>query len=147
MSKEEKDIAQFVAFCVEIYGKAKGMTGEQVVDLFSKYGVTDYLSNRHETIHMQCRQFLIATIDDFIEMEKIKKSKEKCPVNQDNLHLLLPGKISWLVEYMQDDYGLSLQECFNRIYHSQLYKKLAKESTKYWHFGSVDLYNELKKEI
>ena len=35
MSKEEKDIALFVAFCIEEYGAAKGMSGEQVLDLFS----------------------------------------------------------------------------------------------------------------
>ncbi len=68
-------------------------------------------------------------------------------INQSNLHLLLPGKISWLVEYLHDDYGFSLQECLNCIYHSKLYKKLATESTKYWHLGPVALYEELKKEI
>ena len=44
MNKKEKDIALFVAFCIEEYGKAKGMTGEQTYGLFSRYGVTDYLS-------------------------------------------------------------------------------------------------------
>lgn len=43
-------------------------------------------------------------------------------INQSNLHLLLPGKISWLVEYLHDDYGFTLQECLNRIYSSNLYK-------------------------
>lgn len=38
MRKKEKDIALFVAFCIEEYGAAKGLTGEQVLDLFSKYG-------------------------------------------------------------------------------------------------------------
>lgn len=68
-------------------------------------------------------------------------------INQSNLHLLLPGKISWLVEYLHDDYGFSVKECLNRIYHSKLYKKLAIEKTKYWHLGPVALYEELKKEI
>ncbi len=68
-------------------------------------------------------------------------------ITQQNLHLLLPGKISWLVEYLNDDYGYSLQECLDRIYHSNLYKKLSTESTKYWHLGPVDLYNELKMEL
>ena len=67
-------------------------------------------------------------------------------INQDNLHLLLPGKISWLVEYLHDDYGIPLQECLNRIYHSNMYKKLATENTKYWHLSPVDLYEELKAE-
>ena len=68
-------------------------------------------------------------------------------INQDTLHLLMPGKIYWLVEYLHDDFGFSLQECLNRIYHSMLYKKLATESTKYWHLGPVDLYEELKQEL
>ncbi len=68
-------------------------------------------------------------------------------VTQDNLHLLLPGKVSWLVEYLSDDYGYSLQECLSHIYRSDLYKKLSTESTKYWHLGPVDLYHELKKEL
>lgn len=68
-------------------------------------------------------------------------------INQSNLHLLLPGKISWLVEYLHDEYRFSLQECLNRIYRSNLYKKLSTESTKYWHLGPVDLYEELKQEM
>lgn len=68
-------------------------------------------------------------------------------INQSNLHLLLRGKISWLVEYLHDDYGFTLQECLNRIYSSNLYKKLSTESTKYWHLGPVDLYEELKMEL
>ena len=68
-------------------------------------------------------------------------------ITQENLHLLLPGKISWLVEYLHDDYGFNLQECLKRIYHSQLYKKLSTESTKYRHLGPVDLYEELKAEL
>ena len=31
-------------------------------------------------------------------------------IDQNNVHLLLPGKISWLVEYLHDDYGYSLKE-------------------------------------
>ena len=48
---------------------------------------------------------------------------------------------------MVDDKGISIAEAINRIYHSKLYKKLSSESTKYWHLGPVDLYNELKQEL
>lgn len=68
-------------------------------------------------------------------------------INQNNLHLLIPGKIRWLVEYLQEDYSLTLKECLHHIYHSKLYKNLSTESTKYWHLGPVDLYEELKREI
>lgn len=68
-------------------------------------------------------------------------------IDQSNLHLILPGKISWMVEYLNHDYGFTIQESLERIYHSQLYKKLSTESTKYWHLSPVDLYQELKTEL
>ena len=67
MNKKEKDIALFVAFCIEEYGAAKQLTGEQAIDLFSQYGVTDYLCKCFEPLHTQSRQWLVAEIDEFIE--------------------------------------------------------------------------------
>lgn len=83
----------------------------------------------------------------YISLKQSKSDNNMFQITQDNLHLLLPGKISWLVEYLHDDYGFTLQECLDRIYRSNLYKKLSTESTKYWHLGPVDLYNELKTEF
>lgn len=56
-------------------------------------------------------------------------------------------KIGWLAPWLSEDKGISIAEAMNRIYHSNLYKKLSTESTKYWHLGPVDLYNELKTEL
>ena len=68
-------------------------------------------------------------------------------ITQDNLYLLLPSKIGWLVKWMVEDRGVSVTEAINRLYRSKLYKKLSTESTKYWHLGPVDLYEELKQEL
>ncbi len=76
MNKKDKDIALFVAFCIEEYGAAKGMTGEQVIDLFSQYGVTDYLSKCFEPLHTQGRQWLIEEIDEFMNIRKNKKYED-----------------------------------------------------------------------
>ncbi len=70
MSKKDKDIALFVVFCIEEYGAAKGMRGEQVVNLFSQYEVTNYLSKCFEPLHTQGRQWLIEEIDEFIALRK-----------------------------------------------------------------------------
>lgn len=70
MSKKDKDIALFVSFCIEEYGAVKGLTGDRVLDLFSEYGVTGYLSECFEPLHTQGRQWLIAEIDEFIEIRK-----------------------------------------------------------------------------
>lgn len=76
MNKKDKDIALFVAFCIEEYGAAKGMTGDQVLDLFSQYGVTDYLSKCFEPLHTQGRQWLIEEIDEFMNIRKNKKYED-----------------------------------------------------------------------
>ena len=68
-------------------------------------------------------------------------------ITQDNLYLLLPFKIGWLASWLSEDKGISLTDAVNRIYRSNLYKKLSTASTRYWHLGPVDLYNELKTEI
>lgn len=73
MSRNEKDVALFVAFCIEEYGAAKKMSGEQVLDLFSKYGLVDYLSEFYEVLHTQGRQWLIEEMDEFIEIRKKKE--------------------------------------------------------------------------
>lgn len=72
MKKNEKDIALFVAFCIEEYAAAKGITGEQVLSLFVKYGLTEYLSEFYEPLHTQGRQWLIEEIDEFINIRKDK---------------------------------------------------------------------------
>ncbi len=68
-------------------------------------------------------------------------------ITQDNLYLILPIKIGWLAEWLADDKGISIPDAINRIYRSNLYKKLSNESTKYWQLDPVDLYNELKMEL
>ncbi len=68
-------------------------------------------------------------------------------ITQDNLYLLLPAKVGWLAPWLSEDKGICLTDAINCIYRSNLYKKLSTESTKYWHLGPVDLYNELRREI
>lgn len=68
-------------------------------------------------------------------------------VNQDNLYLLLPSKISWLADMLVENKGLSIVEAIKKIYSSELYDKLQDEKTKMWHLGPVALYKELEKEL
>ena len=74
MSKNEKDIAMFVAFCIEEYGVAKGMTSDKVFDLFAQYGLIDYLSEFFDPLHTQGRRWLMAEIDEFIDIRKKKEA-------------------------------------------------------------------------
>lgn len=65
-------------------------------------------------------------------------------INQGNLHLLLPSKISWLAGMLVEYKGMNITEAIKTIYSSKLYKKLKVESTKMWHLGPVALYQELE---
>ena len=68
-------------------------------------------------------------------------------INQGNLHLLLPSKISWLAGMLVEYKGMNIIEAIKTIYCSKLYKKLKVESTKMWHLGPVALYQELETEL
>ena len=87
-------------------------------------------------------------IVDRHKVHRINRSRiMSATITQDNLYLLLPCKIGWLAQWMVEDRGISTAEAINRMYRSRLYKKLSTESTKYWHLGPVDLYEELKQEL
>ena len=64
-------------------------------------------------------------------------------VNQDNLYLFLPSKVSWMAEMLAEDKGMSISDAVSQIYQSDVYKRLENESTKLWHLGPVDLYREM----
>lgn len=67
-------------------------------------------------------------------------------ITQDNLYLLLPSKVSWLVGMLDEDTGIGVVEAIRRIYSSALYQKLEIEETKLWHEGPVSLYAEMFTE-
>ena len=68
-------------------------------------------------------------------------------VNQNNLYLLLPSKISWLADMLVENKGYSVVDAIKKIYSSNLYQKLQDEKTKMWHLGPVALYEELEEEL
>lgn len=45
-------------------------------------------------------------------------------INQGNLHLLLPSKVSWLASMLVEYKGLSIVEAIKKVYASNLYKNL-----------------------
>lgn len=65
-------------------------------------------------------------------------------INQQNLYLLLPSKISWMTNMLAEDKGISIVEAIKILYSSELYARLEKESTKAWHLGPVALYQDFQ---
>ena len=67
MNNKGQDIAYFISFCIEQYKNAKGLSGGEVLDIFVKFGVLDYLKDHFDILHTQSYQWLLEDIDEFIE--------------------------------------------------------------------------------
>lgn len=68
-------------------------------------------------------------------------------INQGNLYLLLPSKLSWMASMLAEDKGISIVDAIKQLYSSELYKKLEDEKTKKWHLGPVALYEEYEESL
>ncbi len=64
-------------------------------------------------------------------------------INQSNLYLLLPSKVSHLSSMIQKHKNISMIDAIKEIYLSDTYRELEKESTKMWHLGPVALYQNM----
>ena len=62
MSKE----TTFLIYCIEIYKNAKKMNGRQVMALFNRYRVIDYVISYFEALHTTGEQYIIEDIDMYI---------------------------------------------------------------------------------
>ena len=56
----------FLIYCVELYKAAKELTGRQVSQLFSQYGVWDYIYSCFEALHTTGANYIIEDIDLYI---------------------------------------------------------------------------------
>jgi hypothetical protein len=63
MSKE----GYFLIFCIEKYKSAKKLSGKQVIELFRKYMISDYIVSCFEALHTTGTNYIIEDIDLYIE--------------------------------------------------------------------------------
>lgn len=70
MNKQNIDKAYFISFCIEQYKNQKGLTGEEAARILGQYGVLDYLNAHFGVLHTQSKQWIMADIDEFIEIRK-----------------------------------------------------------------------------
>lgn len=63
MSKE----LAFIVLCVEEYKHQKGMTGKEVMNLFNKYSVCEYLRAFYDVLHTTGTKYIVNDIDLYIK--------------------------------------------------------------------------------
>lgn len=66
-------------------------------------------------------------------------------ITNDNLYLLLPGKITLFAQRYAEEHHVSILDALRIFYRSNTYKDLEKEETKLWHYGPVALYEEFEE--
>ena len=63
MSKE----LPFIVLCIEEYKNQKGMTGKEVIDLFTKHSVCEYIQSFDEALHINGTKYVVNDIDLYIK--------------------------------------------------------------------------------
>lgn len=69
----DKKINDFIVFCIEIYKWKNGLNGEEVYELFKKYGVLNYLQEGYDVLHTQGDAWLINDINEFLKIRGYEK--------------------------------------------------------------------------
>ena len=59
--------AEFIAYCMEEYKAAKGITGKEVITLFKKHNIIDYIVTCCGALHTMGGLAIAEDIDSLIE--------------------------------------------------------------------------------
>jgi len=64
------DNAEFITYCLEEYKAAKGMTGKEVITLFKKHNIIDYIVACYGALHTMGGLAITEDIDSLINGKK-----------------------------------------------------------------------------
>jgi hypothetical protein len=60
----------FTIFCLESYKQKYKMTGKEVLNIFKRYRVFDYLESYYDILHSIGQKYLVNDIDKYINSRK-----------------------------------------------------------------------------
>lgn len=63
---KERNLLEFISFCIEMYAARGSLSGRAVHSLFERSGVLDYLERNYEPLHTQGFNYILPCIDDFL---------------------------------------------------------------------------------
>ena len=72
--REVTDFMYFLTLCIEQYMNAKELEEIEVIDIFTKYEVIDFLNENIEVLCNKSSQLLVEEIDDFINKRNEKQN-------------------------------------------------------------------------
>jgi len=65
------EVVKFKAFCIERYKYYHKLNGKEALQLFTQYGVMDYISSFYDVLHTFGDQYIISDIDEFIAARRM----------------------------------------------------------------------------
>lgn len=60
----------FMVYCIETYKNVKGMRGKDVLELFNRYRVLDYIKGTYEALHTTGKDYIVEDLDIYINARK-----------------------------------------------------------------------------
>jgi hypothetical protein len=72
IGKKSNQETQFIIFCTENYRITRQLEGSEVVALFQKYQVYDFLTQNYEILHTQGEHYILEEIEIFIKNQQNK---------------------------------------------------------------------------
>lgn len=58
--------ARFIIFCLESYKLHRNLSGKEVIDLFLRYGIFDYIREFYDVLHTTGHQYINNDIDIYL---------------------------------------------------------------------------------
>ena len=58
---------KFLVYCVEIYKTANKLSGKQVIEVFNRYGILEYIVSCFAALHTTGPEYIIEDIASLIE--------------------------------------------------------------------------------
>ena len=65
MSQRAK-VVEFISFCIEMFAKAKNLSGDKVAALFESCGAISYLDSGYDLLYTQGEHWLVSDLDEFL---------------------------------------------------------------------------------
>ena len=61
------NVTKFLVYCIEIYKTAYNMSGKEVMQVFIKYGIMDYIVDCYGALHTTGPEYIIEDISSLIK--------------------------------------------------------------------------------
>ena len=64
------EILKFKLFCVEMYKLKYNLTGKEVISLFNKYDVLNFIEDIYDVLHTLSDDIIVSDINEYINNSK-----------------------------------------------------------------------------